>query len=372
MDNKYYLSQNQVTVIINNKSYSIPSGGKNFELIKDELNKKDIDWEKVEKFANTKAFVADYCGKHFTIKNNIFYYKDSEGTEISTSPIITRILESAYKNEDIQRYLNFFDKILANPSESSREELFIFLKHCNLPIIEDGDFLAYKVVNYDYRDCHSNTFDNSVGKFVQMERSKVDSKRKNTCSSGLHFCSKDYIQSFFCSGNHLMVIKINPKDVVSIPEDYNNTKGRCCKYQVIGEINAAQIPELKDIDYKEMLAKLEAPEKTKDEKSEIKYFNGNQKDFFKLWSEPRNTYTTYILKNSNGETAYKFIGGTGQKCFKKVDMPKIEESVLEFKTKAEALKFKDKSEGLVVKVGDKLFTFTRSKCNDGFTRWKLV
>lgn len=369
MDNKYYLSQNQVTVIINNKSYSIPSGGKNFELIKDELGKDNINWERVEKFANTKAFISDYCGKNFDIKDNVFYYKNNEGVEISTSPIITRILESAYKNEDIQRYLNFFDKILTNPSESSREELFIFLKYCNLPIVEDGDFLAYKVVNSNYRDCYSNNFDNSIGKVVQMERSKVDDKRQNTCSSGLHFCSKDYIKSFISSNNHLMVIKINPQDVVSIPDDYNNTKGRCCKYQVIGEVDAINIPELKDIDYKEMLSKLNT---TGEVKPEIKYFEGNQKDFFKFWSEPRNTYTTYILKNSNGETAYKFIGGTGQKCFKKVDMPEIKESIMEFKTKSEALKFKDKSEGLVVKVGDKSFTFTRSKCNDGYTRWRLV
>jgi hypothetical protein len=32
------------------------------------------------------------------------------------------------------------------------------------------------------------------------------------------------------------LIKINPADVVSIPSDYNNAKGRCCKYVVVGEI----------------------------------------------------------------------------------------------------------------------------------------
>ena len=33
-----------------------------------------------------------------------------------------------------------------------------------------------------------------------------------------------------------MVIKINPRDVVSIPYDYNNEKMRCCRYEVIGEV----------------------------------------------------------------------------------------------------------------------------------------
>jgi hypothetical protein len=32
-----------------------------------------------------------------------------------------------------------------------------------------------------------------------------------------------------------MILKINPADVVSIPSDYNNTKGRCCKYIVLSE-----------------------------------------------------------------------------------------------------------------------------------------
>ena len=32
-----------------------------------------------------------------------------------------------------------------------------------------------------------------------------------------------------------MIVKINPKDVVAIPADYNNTKGRTCRYEVVGE-----------------------------------------------------------------------------------------------------------------------------------------
>jgi hypothetical protein len=34
-----------------------------------------------------------------------------------------------------------------------------------------------------------------------------------------------------------MILKINPADVVSIPTDYNGAKGRCCKYEVVGQVN---------------------------------------------------------------------------------------------------------------------------------------
>ena len=76
--------------------------------------------------------------------------------------------------------------------------------------------------------------DNSVGKIVTMERNLVDEDKSRTCSQGLHFCSYDYLKHF--SGERIVVLKINPADIVAIPEDYNNSKGRCCSYEVIDEI----------------------------------------------------------------------------------------------------------------------------------------
>jgi hypothetical protein len=33
-----------------------------------------------------------------------------------------------------------------------------------------------------------------------------------------------------------VILKINPRDVVSIPSDYNNSKGRACRYEIAGEL----------------------------------------------------------------------------------------------------------------------------------------
>ena len=67
-----------------------------------------------------------------------------------------------------------------------------------------------------------------------MPRNQVDENKDRTCSSGLHFCSYDYLAHF--GGERIMVLKINPKDVVSIPTDYNNSKGRCARYLVVDEL----------------------------------------------------------------------------------------------------------------------------------------
>ena len=69
---------------------------------------------------------------------------------------------------------------------------------------------------------------------VSMPRNLVNEDKDKTCSEGLHFCSYDYLQHF--GGARIVVLKINPADIVSIPADYNNSKGRCSKYQVVDEL----------------------------------------------------------------------------------------------------------------------------------------
>ena len=106
-------------------------------------------------------------------------------------------------------------------------------------ITEDGHFLAYKRVRNNYTDLHSGRFDNTVGSNPAMLRNDVDDNRDRTCSRGLHFCAKHYLPSFGAgTGNRVMVVKVNPADVVSIPSDYNNAKGRTWTYEVVGEVGS--------------------------------------------------------------------------------------------------------------------------------------
>jgi len=57
---------------------------------------------------------------------------------------------------------------------------------------------------------------------------------KNVFTVYFHFCSYDYLKHF--GGSRIMVLEINPADVVAIPADYNNSKGRTCRYKVVDEI----------------------------------------------------------------------------------------------------------------------------------------
>jgi hypothetical protein len=74
-----------------------------------------------------------------------------------------------------------------------------------------------------------------------MERNLVDDDQNRTCSTGLHFCSKDYLNHF--GGERIVILKINPRDVVSIPNDYNDSKGRCARYEIVDEIDKDKADE---------------------------------------------------------------------------------------------------------------------------------
>lgn len=134
-----------------------------------------------------------------------------------------------------EKYVKFLDNLLDNPSTRVQRRVYDFLNAADITITDDGYILAYKVVQANYLDKYSGTIDNKVGTVVKMERSSVDDDDQRTCSHGLHLCSKSYINGFGSGDDRIVICKLNPRDVVSIPADYNDAKLRCCKYEVVAE-----------------------------------------------------------------------------------------------------------------------------------------
>lgn len=149
-----------------------------------------------------------------------------------------KIIETVNAGLSVEPWKLFVEREASNPSLKSRHELALFMDKSGLPMTPDGKFLAYKRVRDDYTDTHTGTFDNSIGRVVNMPggRSNVDDDRNRTCSTGLHFCSQGYLKNFYSGSGRIVILEIDPADVVSIPSDYNNTKGRCWRYTVVGEV----------------------------------------------------------------------------------------------------------------------------------------
>jgi len=151
-----------------------------------------------------------------------------------------RMVQMLKDGMDIKPWALFLENLKKNPAKHAVDELYGWLEHANMPITDRGRFLAYKKVKDDYTSYRNNpdgtSFHNDIGTFVSMDRNKVDDDRTRTCSSGLHFCSWDYLPSYMGNRGKVVILEINPEHVVSIPTDYNNAKGRAAGYMIIGEI----------------------------------------------------------------------------------------------------------------------------------------
>ena len=158
-----------------------------------------------------------------------------DGVELHNS-LTRRVTEFAQQGLPFDGLIKFLERLSKNPSYQSQQELYDFLEHKNLPITDDGCFLAYKAVRSDFMDKYKGVLDNSVGKIVSMDRRKVDDNRSKGCSAGLHCGALDYVTSYGTVGvDRIVIVKVDPVDAVSVPSDCSYQKLRVCKYEVIGE-----------------------------------------------------------------------------------------------------------------------------------------
>ena len=224
--------------IVTSKSITIATDETTLMIPRSHISYNDIEHllelgmydEAIEAADATKRVVMFGEGK-VTVEEGVIYYNGHELHNAMTR----RILDMIRDGFNIEPMVQFLENLMSNPSSRAVNELYRFLESNGLPITPDGYFLAYKSVSSDYTDSYTNTFDNSIGMTCEMPRNEVMDDPNQTCSSGLHFCSLNYLYSFYGHGSHVMVLKINPADVVSIPVDYDNSKGRCCKYEVVAE-----------------------------------------------------------------------------------------------------------------------------------------
>jgi len=230
MSYPYILSNGVLNIVIDGQPRVVTEDHRYYTKILDSL-KNGGDESTILKLVDLKRGIQDFVEGAIEVKDGVLFYKDEELANSMT----TRILNMLEEGYDGKPMINFLANLMSNPSMTAVQELYGFMEKGQLPITPDGHFLAYKKIKGNYTDCYTGEIDNSVGTTVKMTRNNVDDDRNRTCSSGLHFCSLEYLDNFH--GDRVVAVKINPRDVVSIPSDYNNTKGRCCQYEVILELD---------------------------------------------------------------------------------------------------------------------------------------
>lgn len=223
-----------ISGVVNGKTFSIQKDFPGYEKVKEAINKRDAN--ALEKLINVSAAINVFGKGKCKVVDGGVQYDGSPIANVMTQRII-RLMKDGFT---VDPMLRFLENLMQNPLPSAINELYLFLEASALPITEDGCFLAYKRVDSNFKSKHANpdgTYeDHSLGKKPSMPREKVDPNRHQTCSRGLHFCSLSYLPNYGSdsSGDKIVIVKVNPADVVAIPSDYDNAKGRAWTYEVVG------------------------------------------------------------------------------------------------------------------------------------------
>jgi hypothetical protein len=148
-----------------------------------------------------------------------------------------------YRTEERDPYniVRFMERLSANPSANSREQLFTWAQAKDLTIDPNGFLIAYKGVTEDMLSLssgkarvngveHEGQIPNVIGAVVAMPRSEVNDNTGVGCSTGLHVGSWSYASGF---GPLTLEVRIDPANVVSVPNDCSFQKMRVCEYEVV-------------------------------------------------------------------------------------------------------------------------------------------
>lgn len=230
MSYPFLIQGSNIVVVIGNKSHTISKTHITYNKVLEAI--KANDWDTVKAVIDPVKVVLNYGRGNVSVQGDKLFWKGAE----FNGTLARRMIQMLEEGFTIEPMVNFMENLMTNPSKRAVTELYGFLEKNNLPITPDGYFLAYKKVRKDFLDIHSGTMSNAPGTVVEMERNAVDDDKDRTCSTGLHFCGMSYLGHFGDPSSRTVIVKINPRDVVSIPSDYNDAKGRACRYEVIGEL----------------------------------------------------------------------------------------------------------------------------------------
>ena len=223
----YILTDDSLTVVLKGESLTMNRANPAFRNAIEALESENA--EQLEAMFDTPKAVTQYVDGNIEVTSaGEVKYKGSE----VHNHVVGRILSFMSEGLPYKPLVKFLEKLMENPSRRATEELYGFLEHKQMPLTPDGNFLAYKGIREDYTDWYSGKFSNKVGETLEMPRNGVCDEADIGCSSGFHAGSLEYAEGYG-NGGHLMVVEINPKDVVSVPNDCNCQKLRTAKYKVV-------------------------------------------------------------------------------------------------------------------------------------------
>jgi len=238
-------NNNYWTVIVNTNVYQFDQENCHYDELVRAISEENVDVF-LDYIARGEA-IKKWSDGDFQFEQGVLLYNGSEVEEVITD----RIIQMMKEEFDHKPLLRFLERLYQNPSYRAVTELYKFLMHKYLPITNDGMLLAYKAVAIyygvdfvnkdgitvskgDYVDKYTRQIRNNVGDTPSMLRFKVQDNCTIPCDHGLHLGAASYAENYANNGDALIICRVDPMNVVSIPEDSQYQKMRCCGYEVVG------------------------------------------------------------------------------------------------------------------------------------------
>lgn len=258
MFNFTLIPNRSLTVITsNNEVLTTRSDNPNWDKLIEAV--KTEDEAEVIRLINLKQTVTTFADNtnvgpgNITVENGVVAYKGMplHGLDVD------RVLSFVQLGVSRVGMVRFLENKMRNPSARSIASLYEFLEtkgEGSMPVTPNGTFIGYKGVNADYSSKNTGqepllkgtrltngAIDNSVGQEIRMERNFVSDDFNQGCAAGLHVGSLRYASNWAVPGGRVVLVEVNPADVVSVPSA-ECEKLRCCAYKVIG-LYTGPLPE---------------------------------------------------------------------------------------------------------------------------------
>ena len=193
------------------------------------------EWDNAHHILNISQAIMSWGNGLINIVGGMIFYDDM----LVTNKLVDRIVEMMQGGDSsFEKYAKCLSLVLEQTSFKTRERIMDFVACSKIDINDDGHIIAFKNVDDNYTDWRTHTFSNKVGETPTMDRADVDDDHNHTCSNGLHVCSPNYLRDMWGTNGRTMKVTVDPRDVVAIPFDYNDTKARVCKYTVVEDVTA--------------------------------------------------------------------------------------------------------------------------------------
>ncbi len=175
--------------------------------------------------------IQNWSEDNFRFTDGVLYYGNEQIHDVITDRIIDLIRNKfSFKN-----MLRFLERLYKNPSYRAIQQLYTFMVHKHLPITPDGYILMYKAITNDWHDKWTKKLDYRIGQCPSMPRYAVEDNPDIGCGPGRHAGSIAFVKGYGSGDDRVIIVKVDPANVVSIPKDSDCQKVRTCAFEIVAE-----------------------------------------------------------------------------------------------------------------------------------------